>query len=62
MTYTVLTPLLHDGIHYRPGDAIELDEAAAAPLLARGRIEQRVEEETRANDKAPARRPAKAAG
>ena len=33
-TFDVLSPLQHDGVDYAPGDLVELDEAAAAALLA----------------------------
>lgn len=35
-TYTVASPLEHDGDLYAPGDPVELTEAEAAPLLAGG--------------------------
>jgi hypothetical protein len=38
-TYTVIEPLRHDGVDYAPGDTIDLDAVAAAPLKAAGVIE-----------------------
>lgn len=37
-TYTVLSPLNHDGKPYAPGASIELDPAAARPLVEVGTI------------------------
>lgn len=31
--YTALTPLVHDGTHYAPGDVIDMDNIKAAKLL-----------------------------
>lgn len=38
-TYTVLSPLNHDGKPYAPGASIELDPAAARPLVEVGTID-----------------------
>lgn len=33
-SYTVLTPVLHNGESFGPGDSIDLDSVTADPLLA----------------------------
>lgn len=38
-TYTVKSPINHDGKSYTDGDPIELSAAAARPLLAAGAVE-----------------------
>ena len=35
-SYTVHSPLIHDGIRYEIGETVELDDPSAAPLLAAG--------------------------
>lgn len=37
-TYTVVNAVVHDDERYEPGDAIDLDDKFAKPLLDRGAI------------------------
>lgn len=37
-TYIALDPIRHDGVDYAPGAPIDLDDQAAAALLAAGAI------------------------
>jgi len=39
-SYTVLSPVDHDGTRYEPGESVDLPEDAAAALLAVGVVEQ----------------------